>query len=97
MKVYSGKSSKIKEQMMVQKLKEYGYEDEYINNLEFNEDTSEELKLAKDSIKKILKNKKMDLNNYENLNKIKSKLLIKGFRYDIINLALEEVINNEIN
>ena len=47
--------------------------------------------LAKETIIKITKSKRMDLSNYENINKIKTKLVMKGFSYDIINMALEEV------
>lgn len=97
LKMYSSKPSKIKFQLVKNKLKEYGYEKELIDKLIVNKDESQDLVNAKKVLTKLLKNKNIDLDNYENVNKIKTKLVMKGFNYDIINLALEEVIDNEIN
>ena len=93
--MYEGRSFKIREQMIVSKLKEYGYEEYLIEGVKLDKNHDKELELAKIQLIKILKNKKMDLSDYENVNKIKVKLVMKGFNYDIINLALEEVKNNE--
>ena len=95
--MYTSKSIKVKEQLVKSKLKEYGYEKEKIDKLDFSEDRDEEMDNAKENLRKILKNNKLDLNNYENIKKIKLKLVMKGFNYDIINLAFEEVMNDEIN
>lgn len=97
LKIYSTKSSKVKFQMIKNKLKEYGYEKELIDSLDFKEDDSQELLNAKKNLIKIIKNKNIQMDDYENINKIKLKLVMKGFNYDIINLALEEVIDDETN
>jgi len=94
-KIYNKKSLKMKKQMITNKLKEYGYEDELISSIDFKENSDNEVSLAKIYLYKILKNKKLDLNNYENVNKIRTKLMVKGFSYDIINLALKEVSEDE--
>lgn len=94
-KIYNKKSLKMKKQMIVNKLRECGYEDELISSVNFKENSDKELGLAKICLCKILKNKKLDLNNYENVNKIRTKLMVKGFSYDIINLALKEVSEDE--
>ena len=91
LKMYEKKSQKMKESLLKQKLEELGYETELVNSVVIEKDSSSEVALAKNFIVKIIKSKKMDLNSYENINKIKSKLVMKGFSYDIINLALEEV------
>lgn len=96
-KMYDKKSFKIKESMLRQKLDELGYEQELISKVNVQNDNEKELDLAISMLVKLIKNKKDDLNNYENMNKIKAKLAMKGFSYDIINLALEEVKNNEID
>lgn len=95
LKVYNNKSHKIKEQMIISKLKEYGYEDEYISKIKFVKNLDEEIELARLNLNKILKTKKIDVFSYENINKIKSKLVMKGFSYDIINKVIEEVVSNE--
>lgn len=95
LKMYVNKSYKVREQMVRVKLKEYGYEEEFINNLEINKNISDELVIAKKELFKILKNKEYDLSNSVLVNKIRAKLMAKGFSYDIINRALEEVKENE--
>lgn len=95
LKIYSNKVNRLKEQMIISKLKEYGYEADLIESINIVKNDDEEVSLAKQSIIKMIRNKSVDLNNYENLNKIKSKLVMKGFSYAIINLALEEVIKDE--
>lgn len=95
LKMYDKKSGKVKNNLLRQKLEEMGYEYELISSLDLGVDNSRELDLAKNSLVKIIKNKNMDLNSYENINKIKLKLANKGFSYDIINMALEEVKKNE--
>lgn len=94
-KMYSNKSNKVKNNLVVSKLKEQGYEDKYINMIEFEENKDEELILARKNLLKIIKNKNINKNDYENINKIKIKLAMKGFNYDIINLVLKEVIEDE--
>lgn len=95
LKMYSNKSYKLKENMIISKLKEYGYENELISSIVIEKDNKEEIEMARKNLLKILKNKRFDLNDFENINKIKIKLSMKGFSYDIINLVLEEVIKNE--
>jgi SOS response regulatory protein OraA/RecX len=94
-KMYDKKSFKVKEALLKQKLEELGYERELILGVTLESNCDKELELAKSALIKIIKNKNIDLNNYENINKIKSKMLMKGFSYDIINLAFEGVKNNE--
>jgi SOS response regulatory protein OraA/RecX len=93
--MYDKKSFKVKEALLKQKLEELGYERELILGVTLESNCDKELELAKSALIKIIKNKNIDLNNYENINKIKSKMLMKGFSYDIINLAFEGVKNNE--
>ena len=95
LKIYDKKSYKMKEQMLKQKLEELGYESSLISAVLIDKNSDEELSLAVKSLIKILKSKKLSLDNYENVNKIKIKLATKGFSYDIINLAIEEVKNYE--
>ena len=76
------------------KLKEYGYEDSYINNLEI-ENNGDDLLLARKYLQKLMKNKNIDMSDHQNVNKIRAKLVMKGFNYDIINLVLKEVNENE--
>lgn len=97
LKMYDNKSYKLKEKMIIDKLKEYGYEEELINSISFDKNEENELENARAQLNKIIKSKKINLNNYENINKIKTKLVIKGFSYDIINRVVEEVKNNEID
>ena len=94
-KMYSTKGELLKEKLLKQKLKEIGYEDSLILNIKLDNNREDEVQLAKTFISKLIKNKHYDLNNYENVNKIKIKLNMKGFSYDIINCALEEVKKNE--
>lgn len=94
-KIYDTKSGKIKLNMLKQKLEEYGYETEYISSIVVEKDDDKELELAKKYLSKIIKNKNTDLNDYQNNNKIKIKLATKGFNYDIINKAIEEVKKDE--
>ena len=94
-KMYSNKSSRVKENMVKQKLKEYGYENKYIESLAVEINNDEDVTLARKYLAKLLKNKSIDMTNYENINKIKTKLVMKGFNYDIINLVLKEVIRDE--
>lgn len=91
LKMYDKKSQKVKEGLLRQKLEELGYERELVNDINIEKDSNTEMTLAKETIIKIIKSKRMDLSNYENINKIKTKLVMKGFSYDIINMALEEV------
>lgn len=95
MKVYNTKSNKIKINMLKQKLEEYGYEQEYISMLVIEKDEDKEVELARKYLNKIIKNKNVDLNDYQNSNKIKIKLATKGFNYDIINKAIEEAKKDE--
>jgi SOS response regulatory protein OraA/RecX len=44
---------------------------------------------------KLLKNKDINTNDYQNVNKIRIKLANRGFNYDIINMVLKEVHNDE--
>lgn len=94
-KVYNNKSYKIKQHLIRQKLEELGYEKDLILKINIDEDSKDELELAKKQLIKIIKNKSIDLNSYENINKIKLKLAAKGFSYDIINKVIEEVVWNE--
>lgn len=94
LKMYSNKSNKVREQMIKVKLKEYGYEDSYINNLEI-ENSDNDLDLARKYLAKLLKNKDINTNDYQNVNKIRIKLANRGFNYDIINMVLKEVHNDE--
>lgn len=96
-KMYSTKSSTVKFQLIKNKLRDYGYEKELIDTLICEENIDQEIVNAKKNLLRMLKNKNIDLDNYENINKIKSKLVMKGFNYDIINLVLEEVIADETN
>jgi len=95
LKMYEKKSHKLKENMIRQKLVEIGYEEELISSIYIDDDRDNEVEVAKQALLKLIKNKNTDLNNYENINKIKTKLIMKGFSYDIINIALEEVKHNE--
>lgn len=95
LKMYSNKSFKLKEQLVISKLKEKGYEEEYINRINIDRNNEEELNNAKKILIKLMKNKKANELDNENLYKIKSKLVNKGYNCDIINIALEEVINDE--
>jgi len=95
LKMYSNKSYRLKEQMIISKLKEYGYEEELVSSLNIEKDNEEEKDLVKAYLNKLLKSKKINLNNYENINKIKTKLAMKGFNYDIINSVIGEVSNDE--
>ena len=95
LKMYDKKSYKMKEQMLKQKLEELGYESSLISTVSIDKNSEDEVSLAVKSLMKILKSKKLTLDNYENVNKIKIKLATKGFSYDIINLAIEEVKNYE--
>lgn len=97
LKMYEKRSFKVKEKMVRQKLEEYGYENELIYSASVENDKENEIEIAKSALLKIIKNKNFNLDNYENINKIKSKLVMKGFSYDIINRALEGVKNDEIN
>ena len=94
LKMYSNKSNKVRENMIKIKLKEYGYEDSYINNLEI-ENNGDDLLLARKYLQKLMKNKNIDMSDHQNVNKIRTKLVMKGFNYDIINLVLKEVNENE--
>lgn len=94
-KMYNKKSQVIKVRMLKQKLEEIGYEKELINSIVIDEDENNELELARNTLTKIIKNKNIDVSKRENINKIKTKLAMKGFNYDIINLALEEVKQDE--
>lgn len=97
-KMYENKSSLLREQLVKNKLKELGYEDNLVRNVIIvSKDNEAEKDLAKKSIFKIIRNKNIDFNRYENINKIKLKLASKGFSYDIINTVLEEVMRDEIN
>lgn len=93
--MYEKKSHKLKENMLKQKLEELGYENYLIETVFVDKNDTDELTLAIKELTKILKSKKMTLDNYENINKIKTKLAMKGFSYDIINLAIGEVKNYE--
>jgi len=95
MKMYDRKSFKMKQMMIKQKLEELGYEDELISKLSVSNNKEKELDLAINFLLKIIKNKNIDFDDCQNVNKIKSKLVMKGFSYDIINLAIEEVKRNE--
>ena len=81
--------------MLKQKLEELGYESDLISSINLENDEKKEICLARVALSKIIKNKNTDLNSYENINKIKAKLAMKGFSYGIINLVLEEVTNDE--
>lgn len=94
-KMYSSKSGKIKETMIKKKLKEYGYEEELISSISLAFDKEEEIKLAKKYCDKIIKNNKKVLDSYQLNNKIRTKLAMKGFNYDIINIVLGEVNDDE--
>lgn len=95
LKMYEKKSFKLRESMLKRKLEELGYEEDLISTVNVIKDNDGELELAKNTFYKLTRNKNIDLNSYENINKIKLKLLTKGFSYDIINLVLEEVKNDE--
>lgn len=95
LKMYDKKNYKMKEQMLKQKLEELGYESSLISTVSIDKNSEYEVSLAVKNLIKILKSKKLTLDNYENVNKIKIKLATKGFSYDIINLAIEEVKNYE--
>lgn len=95
LKMYSNKASKVKEQMVKIKLKEYGYEEELINCINISKDNDSEIELAKKQLIKLLKNKEYNLNDSVIVNKIRGKLMVKGFSYDIINVVLEEVKEHE--
>lgn len=94
-KMYEKKSQKMKDNLLKKKMGELGYESELVCSINVENDTSKEVELAKSSIIKIIRSKNIDLTSYENINKIKTKLVMKGFSYDIINLALEEVKQDE--
>lgn len=91
LKMYSNKSYKMKEQMVKLKLKEYGYEEELISEIAITRDLNEETYIVRKEVSKLLKNNKDELLNSTIVNKIKLKLINKGFSYDIINMVLEEV------
>lgn len=93
--VYSKRSYQVRYNLIFSKLKEYGYEDYLINEIKIEHNEADEIKLARIQLNKILKNKDVSSFNYQNINKIKSKLAMKGFSYDIINCVLGEVINRE--
>lgn len=95
LKMYSNKASKVKEQMVKLKLKEYGYEEELINCVNVSKDNNSEVELARVQLAKLLKNKQYSLNDSMIVNKIRAKLMAKGFSYDIINVVLEEVKEHE--
>ena len=95
LKMYSNKASKVKEQMVKLKLKEYGYEEELINFVNVSKDNNSEVELARVQLAKLLKNKQYSLNDSMIVNKIRAKLMAKGFSYDIINVVLEEVKEHE--
>lgn len=95
LKMYSNKASKVKEQMIKLKLKEYGYEEELINCINISKNNDSEIELARKQLAKILKNKEYNLNDSVIVNKIRGKLMVKGFSYDIINVVLEEVKEHE--
>lgn len=95
LKMYSNKASKVKEQMVKLKLKEYGYEEELINCVNVSKDNNSEVELARAQLAKLLKNKQYSLNDSMIVNKIRAKLMAKGFSYDIINVVLEEVKEHE--
>lgn len=95
LKMYNGKSSKVKDNMVRQKLKEYGYEESLINSFGVEYDRESDIELARKFLLKILKNNSITISDHQNINKIKAKLANKGFNYDIINLVIGEVINDE--
>ena len=95
LKMYSNKASKVKEQMVKLKLKEYGYEEELISCVNVSKDNNSEIELARVQLAKLLKNKQYSLNDSMIVNKIRAKLIAKGFSYDIINVVLEEVKEHE--
>ena len=95
LKMYSNRSCGYKEKMVKTKLKEYGYEENLISEVCIEKNNEQEYELVKNNLLKLLRSKKMDLSNHENVNKIKIKLANKGFNYDIINSVLEEVVNDE--
>ena len=92
-KMYNKKGSVVKEKMLKQKLEELGYEKYLINGIVVRSDENHELELAKSALTKLIKT--IDISKKENINKIKIKLAMKGFNYDIINLALEEAKQDE--
>ncbi len=96
-KMYHTKSYELKKKMIFLKLKEYGYEDELISELKIENDEEKENENIYKYLNKILKNEKIDFNDYKSINKIRLKLVSKGFSYDIINRVLEEVRSNETN
>ena len=96
-KMYDKRSCRVKENMVKDKLAELGYEETLICGVIVSQNREKELELAKCALGKIMKNKKLDLTSYESVNKIKVKLAIKGFSYDIINLVLEGVKNDEVD
>lgn len=93
-KAYSNRSYRIRENMILSKLKEYGYEESLISEIKFEKKENEEIELARLQLNKILKSKDIKEFDYQNINKIKAKLAMKGFSYDIINCVLEEVIKS---
>lgn len=95
LKIYNNKSCRLKEKMVINKLREYGYEDELISTINLCENNEEEKQVAKMCLCKLLKAKKISLDNFENIQKIRTKLAMKGFSYDIINLVIEEVCHDE--
>lgn len=95
LKMYDNKGHKLKEQLVTNKLREKGYEEEYIKRIRVDKNDEEELKKVKQTLLKLLKDYKLSSISGEKLNKIKSKLVNKGFNYAIINLAIEEVKENE--
>lgn len=97
LKMYRNKGYKLKEQLVISKLKENGYEEEYINRINIEKNKDEEIENAKKILIKLMKNSSVNEIDSQNLIKIKSKLVNKGYNYDIINMALEEVINDETN
>lgn len=91
LKMYDGKSYKVKENLLRQKLENIGYENEIISSINIDNDLDNEYELVKKEVVKMVKLKSIVLSNYENVNKLKRKLVVKGFSYDIINKVIEEV------
>lgn len=96
-KMYENKSYKYKDSMIRIKLKEQGYEDNLINTFYIENDSEKEIDNAKKQLLKIIKDNKEDITDYKKNNKIKLKMINKGYSYDIIRLAMQEVLKDETN
>ena len=92
---YKNDSEKLKNKKIENNLYKLGYlKSDFKNHLkEVNFDVQREKDNAANEIKKMIMKDKSKLN----LDKIKKKLINRGYNYDIIKIAISEVLKNEIN